>query len=69
MLVDVNAPTLWLLKRDPVSDRNILTDIVRSDDDGFSQIRCPLCFWQPKPSNVWRHAQHHTFDGRRSTDS
>ena len=34
-------------------DRRSPTTSVRPDEPDFLAIRCPMCAWQPKPSDRW----------------
>lgn len=47
----------WSLRGNLPADLHVDMD-ARSDENdlGFDRIRCPLCFWQPNATSLWRCA-------------
>ena len=46
--------SLLFLRENEASDQ-IIEQVIHSDetDVGFAAIRCPLCRWQPRASDLW----------------
>ena len=42
-----------VLKQDLSRTRTIIREADLEDDEAFSRIRCPLCAWQPTPTDRW----------------
>lgn len=51
----VYAPMKFLLLRGTEAADLIIDQVLRSDEAGagFAAIRCPLCRWQPRASDLW----------------